>query len=93
MIILYFRLFIFMVQIVLYFQHSTSVLSFDIDVVLTLSILIDKIVCFIEFQTELQIAYHVIFSVEAGGHLTFWVRFEWLNYFLTSEMDSAYPKP
>ena len=37
-IILYFRLFIFMSLIVLYFLHSTSVLSFHIDVVLTLSI-------------------------------------------------------
>ena len=37
-IILYFHLLIFMSQIVLYFLHSTSVLSFYIDVVLTLSI-------------------------------------------------------
>ena len=38
MIILYFVYLIFMSQIVLYFLYSTSVLSFYIDVVLTLSI-------------------------------------------------------
>ena len=37
MMILYFRLLIFMSQIMLYFLHSISILSFYIDVVLTFS--------------------------------------------------------
>ena len=33
----------------------------------------------------------MIFSVEIGGRLSVWALFEWLNYSLTPEMNSAKP--
>ena len=75
--------------------HKLSLLtsSFVIKTYITV-----KTTCCSELEAEFIIAYLSItncawiFLVEIGGHLGFGALFEWLNYFFTSEMDSAYLK-
>ena len=62
---------IFMSLMVFYFLHSTSVLSFYIDVVLTLSIqLVGQIIVFGAYQRKQIYPSQTVYAVKQGGFLS-----------------------